>query len=165
MTELLHDALEDDIAGLLGELAGVQGDLLELLSEKRSLIAAGDNAALSVFGEREQRLIDRLQACQQRRQQLLDQAAAKGLPADSIHSLARSLPADRRSRMQTEIDEARHRSRLLQHDCLTNWVLVQRTLLHLSQLIEIIATGGRMQPTYGNGSERQNNGSLVDRAV
>ena len=159
------DTLEGDIAGLLSELAGVQGDLLELLSSKRSLIAAGDGAALAAFGGREQGLIDRLQACQQRRQQLLDQAATQGRPADSIHSLAKSLPADRRSRMQTEIEAARHRSRLLQHDCLTNWVLVQRTLLHLSQLIEIIATGGRMQPTYGSGSERPNNGSLVDRAV
>lgn len=160
-----HDTLEGDIAGLLNQLAGVQGDLLELLSDKRRLIAAGDGAALATFGGREQGLIDRLQACQQRRQQLLDQAAADGLPADSIHSLAKSLPGDRRSRMQSEIEQARHRSRLLQHDCLTNWVLVQRTLLHLSQLIEIIATGGRMQPTYGNGSERQNSGSLVDRAV
>jgi hypothetical protein len=44
-------------------------------------------------------------------------------------------------------------------------VLVQRSLLHLSQLIEIIATGGRPQPTYGNGPERQNCGSLVDRAA
>jgi flagellar biosynthesis/type III secretory pathway chaperone len=159
------DALECDIAGLLSELAGVQGDLLVLLSQKRERIAAGDGAALAAFAEREQALIDRLQACQQRRQQLLDQAAADGLPADSIHSLAKSLPAERRSRMQADIEQARHRSRILQHDCLTNWVLVQRTLLHLSQLIEIIATGGRMKPTYGNGSERQNSGSLVDRAV
>ena len=53
-------------------------------------------------------------------------------------------------------DEAAERSRLLQHQSLTNWVLVQRSLLHLSQLIEIIATGGRPKPTYGNGSDRQN---------
>ena len=160
-----QDALEGDIAGLLGDLAGVQGDLLELLSSKRQLIAAGDGAALATFGVREQDLIDRLQACQQRRQQLLDRAAADGRPADSIRALATSLPIERRSRVAAEIEQARHRSRLLQHDCLTNWVLVQRTLLHLSQLIEIIATGGRMQPTYGNGSERQDSGSLVDRAV
>jgi FlgN protein len=160
-----HDQMESDIAGLLRELSGVQGDLLELLSHKRGRIAAGDGAALSAFAEREQQLVDRLQACQQRRQQLLERAAADGRPADSIHSLAKSLPAGMRSRMQADIEQARHRSRLLQHDCLTNWVLVQQTLLHLSQMIEIIATGGRMQPTYGNGSERQNCGSLVDRAV
>jgi hypothetical protein len=54
---------------------------------------------------------------------------------------------------------------LLQHESLTNWVLVQRSLLHLSQLIEIVATGGRTQPTYGNGSRRLSCGALVDRAA
>jgi hypothetical protein len=53
----------------------------------------------------------------------------------------------------------------LQHQSLTNWVLVQRTLLHLSQLIEIIATGGRLKPTYGKGSDHQAGGALVDRAA
>jgi hypothetical protein len=67
--------------------------------------------------------------------------------------------------MRGEIEQARHRSRILRHECLTNWVLVQQSLLHLSQLIEIIATGGRMKPTYGNGSDRQDHGALVDRAA
>jgi hypothetical protein len=74
--------------------------------------------------------------------------------------------------MQASIREAAERSRLLQHQCLTNWVLVQRTLLHLSQLIEIIATGGRLQPTYSNSTDRHSphggamvGGALVDRAA
>jgi hypothetical protein len=67
--------------------------------------------------------------------------------------------------MQASIREATNRTRLLQHQSLTNWVLVQRSLLHLSQLIEIIATGGRLKPTYGNGSDRQSSGALVDRAA
>ena len=54
--------------------------------------------------------------------------------------------------MQASIREAANRSQFLQHQSLTNWVVVQRSLLHLSQLIEIIATGGRPKPTYGKGS-------------
>jgi hypothetical protein len=96
---------------------------------------------------------------------LLFRAQSNGLPSDSIKSLSKSLAAPARKRLRGELDEARERSRILQHECLTNWVLVQRTLLHLSQMIEIIATGGRMKPTYGNGSDRQDQGALVDRAV
>jgi hypothetical protein len=116
---------------------------------------------------REQQLIDRLQACHERRQQLLARAEAEGLPGDSIDSLSRRLPAQSRARLQASIQEAASRSRLLQHQSLTNWVLVQRTLLHLSQLIEIIATGGRAKPTYGNGSDRvaAATGALVDQAA
>ena len=160
-----RDALESDIAGLLSELTAVQTDLLGVLTRKRSLLVAGDEAALGAIATQEQDLVLRLQACQDRRQRLLAQASDQGLPSDSIKSLSKSLPAGSRKRLRGELDEARERSRLLQHECLTNWVLVQRTLLHLSQLIEIIATGGRMKPTYGNGSDRQDQGALVDRAV
>jgi hypothetical protein len=42
---------------------------------------------------------------------------------------------------------------------------VQRTLLHLSQLIGIIATGGQSLPTYGKGADCRASGALVDRAA
>jgi len=160
-----RDTLESDVAGLLNELSAVQTDLLSVLTQKRTLLAAGDGAALAAIAPQEQDLATRLQACQDRRQRLLAQAADQGLPSDSIKSLSKTLPVGSRKRLRGELEEARERSRLLQHECLTNWVLVQRTLLHLSQLIEIIATGGRMKPTYGNGSDRQDQGALVDRAV
>jgi len=158
-------ALESDIAGLLSELSAVQGDLLEVLSKKRNYLAAGDGAALGSMATQERELVTRLQACQDRRQRLLARAASTGRPSDSVRSLSKSLPAENRNRLRSDLNEARNRSRLLQHECLTNYVLVQRTLLHLSQMIEIIATGGRMKPTYGNGSDRQDQGALVDRAV
>ena len=161
----MNDNWETDIAGLLAELADVQSALLAVLSEKRQLLATADHGALSAIAGREQQLLVRLQACHERRQQLLSRAQNEGLPSDSIHSLSEALPAERRGSVQASIHEAAERSRFLQHQSLTNWVLVQRSLLHLSQLIEIIATGGRPQPTYGNGSERQKCGALVDRAV
>ena len=167
-----RDSLESEIAGLLGDLSAVQRDLLDVLTTKRGLLAAGDSEALPAISVREQDLVTRLQACHDRRQRLLAQAADDGLPSDSIRSLSKSLPSNSRNRLRGDLDEAQQRSRLLQHECLTNWVLVQRTLLHLSQLIEIIATGGRMQPTYGKGLDRHSHpgeamvgGALVDRAV
>jgi flagellar biosynthesis/type III secretory pathway chaperone len=161
----MSDNWEIEIASLLAELADVQSALLVVLSEKRTLLASADHAALSTVAGREQQLVARLQACHERRQALLTKAQAEGLPSESIRSLSAKLPAEGRERLQASMDEASERSRFLQHQSLTNWVLVQRSLLHLSQLIEIIATGGRPQPTYGNGSERQNCGALVDRAA
>jgi hypothetical protein len=168
----MNDAWETDIAALLTELADVQSALLSLLAEKRQVLATNDHQALIAMAAREQQLIDRLQACHDQRQQLLARAQAEGLPADSIGSLSDRLAPECRTRVQAGIRQAAERSRLLQHQSLTNWVLVQRTLLHLSQLIEIIATGGRLKPTYGNGSDRNAphhgamvGGALVDRAA
>jgi hypothetical protein len=161
----MEDVWETDIAALLEDLAEVQGELLGALTDKRQLLASGDHEGLAAMSVREQALLERLQACHQRRQELLNRAQAEGLPADSIGSLSGQLPPARRGSVQASIREATERSRLLQHHSLTNWVLVQRSLLHLSQLIEIIATGGRPEPTYGNGSDRQASGALVDRAA
>ena len=161
----MNDTWEFEIATLLTDLAQVQGELLDLLAEKREILASGEHTALVATAEREQSLVSRLNSCHGQRQQLLARAAAEGLPSDSIRSLTSVLPPDSRGRMQPSIEQAAQRGRFLQNQCLTNWVLVQRTLLHLSQMIEIIATGGRPMPTYGTGSEQTRGGALVDRAV
>ena len=154
-----------EILNLLGELSAVQNDLLALLVEKRKALAAGDRQQLAPIQIREQALIDRLTACQQHRQCLLDRAHTEGLPSDSIQSLAQQVPSANSRVLRQGVDDARRRARLLQHQSLANWVLVQRTLLHLSHVVEIIATGGRMQPTYGKGAPASAGGTLVDRAV
>jgi hypothetical protein len=161
----MSDIWESEIGALLSELAEVQTSLLDTLSEKRRLLVARDQPALAAMAGREQELANRLQACHERRQSLLGRANSEGLPADSIQSLSATLPAASCERMQASIEETRNRTKLLQHQSLANWVLVQRSLLHLSQLIEIIATGGQMKPTYGKGSDRAAGGAFVDQAA
>jgi flagellar biosynthesis/type III secretory pathway chaperone len=161
----MNDNYESEIGALLTELADVQSGLLSALSEKRQLLASGDVDALAAIGGREQELASRLQACHERRQELLARADSDGLPADSIESLSDRLPSSSRERVQASIREAANRTQLLRHQSLTNWVIVQRSLLHLSQLIEIIATGGRPKPTYDKGPGSHSGGALVDRAA
>jgi hypothetical protein len=161
----MNDTYESEIGALFGELADVQSALLSVLSEKRALLITSDIEALTAIGAREEALAVRLQACHDQRQQLLARADAEGLPGDSIQSLSGHLSESGRKSVQTSIHEAENRSQLLRHQSLTNWVVVQRSLLHLSQLIEIIATGGRPKPTYDNGSGSHSGGALVDRAA
>ena len=161
----MSEHFELDIAGLLEELSATQGELLSLLTEKRTLLASGDHAGLQSLVPREEQLVARLQACHQRRGELLAQAADEGLPADSIRSLTRALPSSESDGLSAAVKDARQKARILQHQSLTNWVITQRTLLHLSQMIEIIATGGQLRPTYGDGPAQAPSGALVDRAV
>lgn len=161
----VDDTWESEIAALLNELAAVQTALLSALAEKRQILASRDTAALAEMATREQSLAERLSACHDRRQALLELAGSQGKPADSVRSLSDSLPEEVRKRLRPDLDSAAEKSRLLQHQCLTNWVVVQRSLLHLSQLVEIIATGGRFKPTYGNSANCAASGALVDRAA
>jgi hypothetical protein len=140
---------EAEFADLVGELSAAQSDLLAILTEKRALLIQGDGEALAAINLREEQLVGRLQQCQDRRLRLLAQAADQGHPAKNLRVLAKSLPPAQHRQLAPQLDDAARNARTLQHASLTNWVIAQRTLIHLSQLLEIIATGGRLQPTYG----------------
>lgn len=156
---------ETEISDLLNELSATQSELLGLLEEKRRLLVASDAAGLQGLTAREEAVVARLQACHDLRAGLLAKAAEQQLPGDSIRALAKAMPAAARKQLLAQVDDAGQRFRLLGHHSLANWVLIQRSLLHLSQLIEIIATGGRRRPTYGKAEACHASGSLVDQAA
>jgi len=156
---------ESDIAALLDEILGVQDELLKLFGRKQELLKKSDTEGLDALGGEEQRLVQALTACVERRCELLARADEEGRPAANLQHLAKSLPREETGRLYPQIARAKSNSRLLKHQCLVNWMVVQRTLIHLSQMLEIIATGGRLQPTYDKGKASEASGSLVDRAA
>jgi flagellar biosynthesis/type III secretory pathway chaperone len=157
-------AWDTELAGMLAELSATQDELLFVLGEKRRRLAQGEMHRLDEMHDREQNVLARLEACRDRRAALLEQAAQEGLPSDSIRSLTAAIPAQRRGDLGERVKLATNRMNLLRHQSLTNWVLAQQALVHLSQMIEIIATGGRLQPTYGEGASSLATGNLLDQA-
>jgi flagellar biosynthesis/type III secretory pathway chaperone len=154
---------ETEIGSLLDELSSVQGDLLATLAEKRTALASADLARLAELQPREEQLAARLQGCHQRRQVLLAAAKRDGRPSENLAKLATKTSTGKTNKLGSRVKEAAARMRILQHQSLANWVLAQRSLLHVSQLLEIIATGGRMQPTYGDKESIHARGSLVNQ--
>jgi len=154
---------EVEISGLLDDLSSVQRELLGVLDDKRRALATADLAKLSELQPREEQLVVRLAACQERRSALLAAAKKEGLPSDNVAKLATKAGGGKASKLGSRVKETAARMRLLQHHSLANWVLAQRSLLHVSQLLEIIATGGRMQPTYGDSESVHARGSLVNQ--
>lgn len=154
---------EAEITGLLDQLTSVQTELLDVLAQKRTALATADMAALTELQPREESLSSRLQECQNRRTSLLAEAKKEGKPCDNVARLANSTSHGKTNRLGNQVKEASARMRLLQHQSLANWVLAQRSLLHVSQLLEIIATGGQMRPTYGDKESIHSRGSLVNQ--
>jgi chromosome segregation ATPase len=156
-----HD-WEADVASLLAELSDVQDELLAALDEKRKRLAERRTDNLADLEAREQELAGRLQACQARRQDLLTAARDAGLPSQSVRSLAAALPGERSPATRRQVDRAAARMRLVQQHCIANWVVAQQSLLHVSQLLEIIACGGQPRPTYSPRRAEPARGALVD---
>jgi hypothetical protein len=141
-------SLESQLATLLSDLAAAQTELLSTLREKRQVLMRADAAGMDQITHREAALIERLQDCKDRRARLLAHAAEAGDQVANLRSLAKTLPSTQHRQLAPQLNSAASQARLLQHEALTNWVIAQQTLVHLSQLLEIIATGGRLQPTY-----------------
>ena len=156
---------ESELATLLTDLLAVQDELQTVLTRKRELLIQPDPDGLAAIAGQEDKLVLSLKECLNRREELLERAHHEGLPSTSIRALARSLPENQREPLSEKVTLAGAQARLLKHHSLTNWVVIQRTLLHLSQILEIIATGGRLQPTYGEGEPVGASGGLVDRAA
>ncbi len=156
-------SLENELAALLSDLLAGQGELMAVLNRKRNLLAAMDHEGLAGIADEEQRLLGVLQECLVRRQALLARAAANGLPSGSIQALTQAMPSSKREPLTRQVATASSRARLLHTQNLTNWIVIQRTLIHLSQLLEIIATGGRPQPTYGAAGPSRPHGTLLNQ--
>ncbi len=154
---------ESELANLLTDLSSAQQELLVLLGQKRQHMAAGNLQAMLDTQPREEQLCRRLEECHARRTQLLQTAAEHGLPDSSVRQLVDALPRGKQGGLDKQLKDSSERVRLLHHHSLTNWVVAQRSLLHVAQLLEIIATGGRLQPTYGDGESVHARGALVDR--
>jgi hypothetical protein len=153
---------ETEIAALLDELSSVQDELLAVLALKREQLVAGDLTSLAEIQIREEQLAERLKRCQEQRSDLLAAARKAGLAGDSLGKLVGVASGRNCSKLGEQVNAASARMRLLRNESITNWVLAQRALLHVSQLVEIIATGGRLQPTYGEGESVHSRGSLVN---
>lgn len=167
---------EERIADFLAEVSQLQQDCLTLLRRKQTAIAKLDLAELGAIQTETSEVVRRLEACAHRRTQLLAEAQQVGISAESLRQLLEELPTDqmspeRRRALQLQIEERAWQWRLLNHQALANWLLLQRSLLHLSQVLEIIATGGQPVPTYSMGPagsgppENENTGVLVDQRI
>jgi hypothetical protein len=157
--------LETQVGQLLDELSRVQAEMLEVLAAKREKMASNDLEGVASLQPRVEDLCQRLQNCYHRRGALLATSASGGRRADSLGALIGQLPGERSRELTAQARNVSQQMRLVQLQTVTNWVLAQRSLLHLAQLLEIIATGGRLQPTYGRDDSPATPGALVDREI
>ncbi len=156
---------ESNLHELLDDLGNVQESLLTLLAEKRRCLAKHDWQALDATQQQEATLLQRLEACHSRRQQLIDQAQQTVPHVQSLRQLAALIPDQSDHTSSRRVQQLSGRMRLLQHESLTNWVLAQRSLLHLAQMLEVFASGGRLKPTYGRETLPLSQGAIVDQEM
>src|SRR5262245_55231580 len=91
------------VVQLLNELTNVQSELLDVLTVKRDLMAAGDIKGMAALQPREQELAEQLERCHQRRMEILHGAAEQGLAARNLEELAGSLDTHREGKLRKQV--------------------------------------------------------------
>jgi len=159
-------AWRKQIADFLNETLQAQKDCEALLERKQKLFSTNDLAAIGDLAKEEQAAADRLKQCLVEREKLLQYAAAEGFSIRSIEELARIVVPNTDDEFFALLRSVQYESQLLRRRNMANWIVTQRGMLHASQMLEIIATRGRMNTTYTRDQQRNRNttgGSLVDR--
>ena len=158
--------MEHNILQFLHQLSAVQERTLSVLSRKQSLLVKPNQEGLLKIAAEEQEVLAQLKQCLARREEILATARHQGHAAESIQVLCRRILPPR-SECQRLVEEAARRSRMIQSQCVTNWVMTQKSLIHLSQMLEIVETRGQGKPTYHRQGEKESGspGGFIDRAA
>ncbi|MDR1492431.1 MAG: flagellar protein FlgN [Planctomycetaceae bacterium] len=154
------------LSDFLENLLTSQKETTALLERKRSLFAVNDIAAIEAMIPQERQAAETLQQRLAEREKLLQDAAAEGLPSESLETLAHAVVSESDDEFWRMFRTAQYQSQLLRQRNITNWVVAQRGLLHVSQMLDVIASRGQPRPTYARSHGKSTGtvgGSLMDR--
>lgn len=157
---------QTELTVFLNELESAQENALKVLRRKQVSLANANVKEMQTIADEESAAVERLDVCLQRRERLLAEAAKNNMPSDTIENLCKSQPQT--TNLTKRIKKSKHNSRLIQYQSLTNWVLTQRSVIHLNQLIELIKNKGKKSPTYNKNKQKSNpdnGGNLVDKVA
>ena len=157
---------EKDLTRFVQELDTTQKEVLNVLERNRQLLSNIDAKGVEKFTLEEQQVAEKLQNCLEKREKLLQYAKAEQLPSENIESLAKHVISDKTSEFYKLFEQVKHQTRHIHLYGVTNWIVTQKSINHVSQMLEIIATGGRGKPTYTRTHNRNvgvTGGSIVDR--
>ena len=157
--------MEQDILRFLSQLSTVQERALSVLRRKQEFLVKPDRDGLMEIVAEEHKVLDLLQQCLARREEILADARQKGYAVESISSLCQRIFP--RSECLRLAEEAARQSQLIQFQSRANWMMTQKSIVHLSQMLEIVKTRGQGKSTYHRQSEKESSlsGGFVDRVA
>lgn len=160
--------MKESILDFLRQLADAQDKALGVLQRKQTLLVRPNKVELDACATEEQNALELLRKAIRRREEILLDAQNRGYEADTIEILCEKIFSNS-SEYRPSLDAVMEQTRQIRYLALANWTITQRSIIHLSQILEIIETRGQGKTTYSpqNGKESTQNsgGGFVDRVA
>jgi hypothetical protein len=158
--------LEQDIEELLVSIDETQDTLSAAYRDKRAAIRQANSPEIDRLTKVEESSVADLQVHLRRREQILQQARQLGLPADSLTGVVQTFDEPHRERLLAQIEQTRRMADANRRESWILWIVCKQSLRFFSDVIELIANGGRRAPIYlarpGAVAELSTGGALLD---
>jgi hypothetical protein len=158
--------LARDIEALLDAIEVTQSALGVTYRDKRAAIRAAHAPEIERLTKIEERLVVDLQVHLRVREQILQYARQRGLPFDCLGSVVRTFDEPIQEQLLAQLERTREMADANRRESWILWIVCKQSLRLLSDMIELIATGGRRNPIYlassNGGTELSTGGALLD---
>ena len=157
--------MKTDIQNFLTQLIEAQHQMLNVLKKQQAVLVKPAKEAMEAITSEEKEALSNMQAVLDRREEILTSARLQNIRGDSIgHLCSQFFPHD--VEMQKMINDIKHRAYQIQLLAFTNWTINRKSLIHVSQILELLETRGQGKTTYqppaNAGTARSNS---VDRVA
>ena len=157
--------MKTDLQNFLTQLTEAQAQMLAVLHKKQAILVRPDKEAIAAIEAEEESTLERMQRVLTRREEILTAARLQNIQCDSIDHLCEHF-FPRNVEVQRFINEIKARTQQIQLLAYTNWTMTRKSLIHVSQILELLETRGQGKTTYSQRSKAETTGGgFVDRVA
>ena len=155
--------MKTQLRDFLNQLIKAQTQMLAVLHRKQAILVRPEKEAMALVSAEEEQALETMQHILKRREELLTTARLQHIQGDSIEQLCRYF-FPHNTDVQKLLDETRNRTQQIRLLAYTNWTMSRKSLIHVSQILELLETQGQGKTTY-QPRPTGNSGGTVDRAA
>ena len=139
--------MKTDILNFLNQMIEVQIQMLAILHKQQAVLVRPEKEAMASVATEEKKVLETMQGMLQRREELLTTARLQNIRGDSIEQLCEHF-FPRNFEVQKLLNETKHRTHQIRLLAYTNWTMSRKSLIHVSQILELLETQGQGKTTY-----------------
>ena len=157
--------MKTDLQDFLKQLLEAQNQMLAVLQKKQAILVRPGKDAMALIAAEEEKILENMQRTLERRDEILTAARLQNIPGNSIEQLCEHF-FSRNIEVQKLLNEVKHRTQQIGLLAYTNWTMSRKSLIHISQILELLETRGQGKTTYHPQPNAETaRGGFVDRVA
>jgi len=139
--------MKAEIEHFLHQLIEAQHQMLAVLHQKQTLLIRPEKEAIAAISIEEEKTLANMQSILERREELLTTARLQNVPGETIEQLCEHF-FPRNIEIHKLLNEIKHQTQRVRLLAYTNWTMTRKSMIHLSQILELLETRGQGSTTY-----------------